>query len=68
MGGFKIQRDFHRVHEHPKIGSDEEVMAVQSLRTKQENLVGRTSRGLRFYFILGHHLSSSCIKLYMEGF
>ena len=68
MGGFETQRAFHRVQEHQKRTSDEEVMAVRSWRIQPENPVRRTSRGLRFSVIFGHNLSSSCIKLYMGAF
>ena len=30
MDGFYTQRDFHRVQEHPKRSSDEEIMTIQS--------------------------------------
>ena len=47
---------------------EEEVMAVRSWRTKSENPMRRTSRGLLFFFIFGDNLSPSFIKLYMGGF
>ena len=68
MGGFETQRSFHRVQEHQKRTSDEEVMVVRSWRTCLENPVRRTSGGLRFSIIFGHNVSSSCINLYMGGF
>ena len=68
MGGFETQRDFHKIQEHPKRTSDEEVMVIRSWRTQPENPVGRTCRGLLFSVIFGHNLSSSCIKLYMGEF
>ena len=60
MGGFKTQRAFHRIQEHPKRTSDEQVMAVRSWRTQPENPVRRTSRGLLFSVIFRHNLGSSC--------
>ena len=68
MGGFETQRDFHRIQEHPKKTSDEEIMAVRSWRTQPENPVRGISKGLHFSVIFGHNMSSSCIKLYIGGF
>ena len=67
MGGFETQRDFHRVQEHPKKSSDEEVIVVRSWRTQPENPVLRTGKGLLFSIIFGHNMSLRVIKLYMGG-
>ena len=68
MDRFYTPRSFHRVQEHPKRTSDEEVMVVRSWRTQPENPVHRTSRGLLFSVIFGHNLGLSCINIYMGGF
>ena len=48
--------------------SDEEVMAVRSWRTKQDNPMRRTSRGLLFSFSFRHNLSQvALINIWVDS-
>ena len=48
MDGFKNQRAFHRVQEHPKRSSDEEIMTIQSWRLPMNNDNEQNQQGLLF--------------------
>ena len=67
MDGLYTQRSFHRVQEHPKRSSDEEIMTVRNWRLAMnsgyEQLVGPP-----VFIISGPNMNSNIIKLYMDGF
>ena len=68
MDGFYTQRDFHKVKEHPKRSSDEEIMTVRSWRLPMNNDPSRTYRAYCFFMIYGPNMNFNVIKLYMDDF
>ena len=67
MDGFYTQRAFHRVQEHSKRSSDEEIMIVRSWRLPM-NSGYKQLAGPTVFVISGPNLSSNIIKIYMNGF
>ena len=68
MNGFWTQRAFHRVQEHSKRSSDEEVMTVRSWRLPMNSGYEQHQQGLLFFMISGLNMSSNIIMLYMDVF
>ena len=48
MNGFQTKRDFHRVQEHPKRSSDEEIMTIRSWRLPMNSDYEQNQQGLIF--------------------
>ena len=65
MDVFYTERDFHRVQEHPKRSSDEDIMTVRSCRLPMNS---DYEHNQLFFIISGSNMSSNFIKLYMDGF
>ena len=67
MGRFYTQISFHRVQEHLKRSSDEEIMTIRSWRlpinSGYEQPIEPT-----IFMIYGPNMSSNIIKLYMNRF
>ena len=63
MDEFLSQRAFHRVQEHPKRSSDEEIITVRSLRLPVNSDYEQNKQGLLFFVIFGLNMSSNFIKL-----
>ena len=68
MDGFYTQRASHRVQEHPKRSSDEEIMTFRSWRLPMNSDYEHNQQGLLFFMISGPNMSSNFINLYMDGF
>ena len=68
IDGCYTERAFHRVQEHLKQSSDEEIMIVRSWRLPMNNDFEQNQHGLLFFMISGPNMSSNIIKLYMDGF
>ena len=64
MDGFYIQRAFHRVQEHLKRSSDEEIMTIRSLRLPMNSGYEQPA-GPTIFVISRPNMSSNIIKLYM---
>ena len=58
---------FHRVQEHPKWSSDEEIMTVQSWRLPMNSGYEQPA-GPTVFVISVPNMSSNIIKIYMDGF
>ena len=58
---------FHRVQEHPKWSSDEEIMTVRSWRLPMNSGYEQPA-GPTVFVISGPNMSSNIIKLYIYGF
>ena len=59
--------DFHRVQEHLKQSSDEEIMTIRSWRLPMNNGYEQPA-GPIVFMIFGPNMSFNIIKLYMDGF
>ena len=57
---------FHRVQEHSKRSSDEEIMTVRSWRLPMNNGYEQPI-GPTVYVLFGPNMSSNIIKLYING-
>ena len=67
LNGFYTQMDFHRVQEHPKRSSNEEIMTVRIWRLPMNSGYERPA-GPTIFMISGPTLSSNFINIYMNIF
>ena len=65
--GLEIQITFHRVQEHLKWSSDEDIMTVQRWRLPM-NTGYEQPIGPSVFVIYGPNMSSNIIKIYMDIF
>ena len=67
INGFWTQRAFHRVQEHPKQSSDEEIMTIRSWRLPMNS--GYEQPTWPTIFVTSRpNMSPNIIKLYMNEF
>ena len=68
MYGFYTSRYFHGYQEHQNWSLTKEVMQVPKLEENQQTLQHLQQERLLYFDVFRTHMSSYCIKLYMDGF
>ena len=59
---------FHRVQEHPKQSSDEDIMTIRSWRLPMNSDYEQNQKGVLFFMIYRNNMGYNFIKLYRDGF
>ena len=65
--GFYTSRSFQGYQEHQNWSSNKEVMQVPKLQENQQTLQHLQQERLLYFEFFRYHMSSYCIKLYMDG-
>ena len=68
MYEFYTSRAFQGYQEHKNWSSNKEVMQVPKLEENQQTLQHLQQERLLYFDVFRHHMSSYCIKPYMDGF
>ena len=68
IDGFYTSRAFQGYQEHQNWSSNKEVMQVPKLEENQQTLQHLQQERLLYFDFFRHHMSSYCIKPYMDGF
>ena len=68
MDGFYTSRAFQGYTEHQSWSSNKEVMQVPKLEENQQTLQLLQQERLLNFAVFRHHMSSYCIKPYIDGF
>ena len=66
--GFYTSRAFQGYQEHQNWSSNKEVMQVPKLEENQQTLQHLQQERLLYFSFFRYHMSSYCIKPYMDGF
>ena len=66
--GFYTSRAFQGYQEHQNWSSNKEVMQVPKLEENQQTLQHLQQERLLYFAFFRYHMSSYCIKPYMDGF
>ena len=66
--GFYTSRAFQGYQEHKNWSSNKEVMQVPKLEENQQTLQHLQQERLLYFAFFRYHMSSYCIKIYMDGF